>query len=98
MEVIVFGVVAPRNLVVGNQRFGGRAASVFTEFNHEYGSSKASTTLVSNHQIARRNNTQKYDLRILTYFLTHSLTPWCRILFEKLIVTQLIKKYPTFFM
>jgi len=24
--------------------------------------------------------------------LTHSLTPWCRILFEKLIVTQLVKK------
>jgi hypothetical protein len=29
---------------------------------------------------------------------THSLTPWCRILFEKLIVAQLIKKYPAFFM
>jgi hypothetical protein len=27
-----------------------------------------------------------------SYLLTHSLTPWCRILFEKLIVTQLIKK------
>jgi hypothetical protein len=24
------------------------------------------------------------------------LTPWCRILFEKLIVTQLFKKYPAF--
>jgi hypothetical protein len=24
------------------------------------------------------------------------LTPWCRILFEKLIVTHLVKKYPTF--
>jgi hypothetical protein len=24
------------------------------------------------------------------------LTPWCRILFEKLIVTQLVKKYPAF--
>jgi hypothetical protein len=23
-------------------------------------------------------------------------TPWCRILFEKLIVTQLVKKYPAF--
>jgi hypothetical protein len=30
---------------------------------------------------------------------THSLTSWCRILFEKpIVVTQLIKKYPTFFM
>jgi hypothetical protein len=26
------------------------------------------------------------------------LTPWCRMLFEKLIVTQLVKKYPAFFM
>jgi hypothetical protein len=26
--------------------------------------------------------------------ITHSLTPWCRMLFEKLIVTQLVKKCP----
>jgi len=26
------------------------------------------------------------------------LTPWCRTLFEKLIITQLIKQYPAFFM
>jgi len=25
------------------------------------------------------------------------LTPWCRTLFEELIVTQLVKKYPAFF-
>jgi hypothetical protein len=35
---------------------------------------------------------------LLIYFFTYSLAPWCRILFEKLIVTQLIKKYPAFFM
>jgi hypothetical protein len=34
---------------------------------------------------------------ILTYLLTYLLTPRCRILFEKLIVTQLVKKYPAFF-
>jgi hypothetical protein len=28
----------------------------------------------------------------LTYLLTYLLTPWCRMLFEKLIVTQLVKK------
>jgi hypothetical protein len=28
------------------------------------------------------------------HILTYSLTPWYRILFEKLIVTQLVKKYP----
>jgi hypothetical protein len=41
-------------------------------------------------------------LNSLTHSLTHSLslslTPWYRILFEKLSVTQLIKKYPDFFM
>jgi hypothetical protein len=35
---------------------------------------------------------------IITYLLTYLLTPWCRILFEKLIVTQIIKKYFAFFM
>jgi hypothetical protein len=28
---------------------------------------------------------------LLTYLLTYSLTPWCRILFEKLVVTHLVK-------
>jgi hypothetical protein len=35
-------------------------------------------------------------LYLLTYLLTCLLTPWCRILFEKLIVIQLVKKYPAF--
>jgi hypothetical protein len=34
--------------------------------------------------------------QVLTYLLTYSLTPWCRILLEKLIVTELVKKYPAF--
>jgi hypothetical protein len=34
----------------------------------------------------------------ITYLLTYSLTQWCRILFENLIVTQLVKKHPAFFM
>jgi hypothetical protein len=29
---------------------------------------------------------------------TYSLTPWCRTLFEKLIDTQIVKKYAAFFM
>jgi hypothetical protein len=33
---------------------------------------------------------------LFTYLLTHSLTPWCRILFEKLNVTQLVEKHPAF--
>jgi hypothetical protein len=32
---------------------------------------------------------------LLTYLLTHSLNPWSKI-FEKLIVTQLVKKYSAF--
>jgi hypothetical protein len=32
----------------------------------------------------------------ITYLLTYLLTPWCRILFEKLTVTQLVIRYPTF--
>jgi hypothetical protein len=31
-------------------------------------------------------------MKVLTYLLTYLLTPWCRILFEKLIATQLVKK------
>jgi hypothetical protein len=31
-----------------------------------------------------------------SHLLTFLLTSWCRILFEKLIVTQLVKKYPPF--
>ena len=33
---------------------------------------------------------------LLTYLLTHSLTPWCRVLLEKLTVLQLVKKFPAF--
>jgi hypothetical protein len=41
---------------------------------------------------------QKKLTYLLTYLLTYSLTPWCRVLFEKLIVIQLVKKYPAFSM
>jgi hypothetical protein len=37
-----------------------------------------------------------FSKNILTYLLTHSLTPWCRILFGKLIATQLVKKILSF--
>jgi hypothetical protein len=30
------------------------------------------------------------------FVITYLFTPWCRILFEKLIVTQVVKKYPAF--
>jgi len=33
----------------------------------------------------------EYPSMITSYLLTYSLTPWCRTLFEKLTVTQLVK-------
>ena len=33
---------------------------------------------------------------ILTYLLTYLLTPWCRVLLEKLTGLQLVKKFPAF--
>ena len=33
---------------------------------------------------------------LLTYLLTYLLTPWCRVLLEKLTGLQLVKKYPAF--
>jgi len=32
----------------------------------------------------------------ITYLLTQLLTAWCTILFQKLIATQLFRKYPAF--
>ena len=37
----------------------------------------------------------KYSV-ILTYLLTYLLTPWCRVLLEKLTGLQLVKKFPAF--
>jgi len=33
---------------------------------------------------------------IITYLLTDLLTPWCRVLLEKLTGLQLVKKFPAF--
>ena len=33
----------------------------------------------------------------LTYLLTYLLTPWCRVLLEKLTGMQIVKKFPTFY-
>ena len=33
---------------------------------------------------------------LLTYLFTYSLTPWCRVLLEKLTGLQLVKKFPAF--
>jgi hypothetical protein len=36
----------------------------------------------------RKNGKDFVKPYLLTYLLTHSLTPWCRILFENLIITR----------
>ena len=33
----------------------------------------------------------------ITYLLTYLLTPWCRVLLEKLTGLQLVKKFPAFY-
>jgi len=42
------------------------------------------------------NNTFNGYSVLLTYLLTYLLTPWCRVLLEKLTVLQLVKNFPTF--
>jgi hypothetical protein len=37
------------------------------------------------------------DFRILIYLLTYLLTPWSRVLLEKLTGSQLVKKFPAFY-
>ena len=41
-----------------------------------------------------KNSYNKSNL--LTYLLTYLLTPWCRVLLEKLTGLQLVKKFPAF--
>ena len=38
-----------------------------------------------------------YKATILTHSLTHSLTPWSKVLLEKLTGSQLVKKFPIFY-
>ena len=43
------------------------------------------------------NNLQTVKLcGVFTYLLTYLLTPWCRVLLEKLTGLQLVKKFPAF--
>ena len=35
--------------------------------------------------------------KLFTYLLTYLLTPWCRVLLEKLTGLQLVKKFPAFY-
>jgi hypothetical protein len=55
---------------------------------------------MSNFRFKERRREDKrqrtYDLRCLISHVLIPLTPWCRILLEKLTVIQLVKKYPAF--
>jgi hypothetical protein len=54
------------------------------------------TTVPAAAAAAATTTTTTTTTYLLTYLLTYSLTPWCRTLFEKLNVTQLVKKNPAF--
>jgi hypothetical protein len=57
-------------------------------------------TLVFVSPITIRRHRSKYSETTaftLTYLLTYLLTPWSRVLLEKLTGLQLIKKFPTFY-
>ena len=47
-------------------------------------------------EIMRNKMGRVHELSILTYLLTYLLTPWCRVLLEKLTGLQLVKKFPAF--
>jgi hypothetical protein len=49
-------------------------------------------------KIMRDNDSETQESMLSFKVLTYLLTSWGRILFEKLIVTQLVKEYPAFFM
>jgi hypothetical protein len=81
VQVILIRVAAPCSVAVGNQRFGGRAASIFriefrgrrdvsTALILEDGGSTASETLVSIHHATRRSNQQNNSF----YWHRHDVT------------------------
>ena len=49
------------------------------------------------HQCFWISETSRCRVRTLTYLLTYLLTPWCRVLLEKLTGLQLVKKFPAFY-
>jgi len=62
----------------------------------------------SDKQVKRNTRTNRYchvdtwsrlssKQHLLTYLLTYLLTPWCRVLLEKLTGSQLVKKFPAFY-
>ena len=57
--------------------------------------------IVINHILHTHTHTQMHihthtHTLSLSHSLTHSLTPWCRVLLEKLTGLQLVKKFPAF--
>jgi hypothetical protein len=99
IEAKVFWVVTTCGVVVGYQHFRGPCclhlqftslhfASLYSTLNVE--AAKSSETL-----IPYFNTTWHHNPEGLTFsILETQLTPWNRVILEKLIVTQLVSKFP----
>jgi hypothetical protein len=73
--------------------------AVFTNYNVAFNkmirSCVLKTLIITGRAVATGCSMGDASAKISVIYL---LTTWCRTLFEKLIVTQIVKKYPAFFM
>jgi hypothetical protein len=68
--------------------------------NPNHGRRKISVTFRDKEKIrikGTESNFNRKDIRKLHYLLTYLLTPWSRVLLEKLTGLQLVKKFPAFY-
>jgi len=47
--------------------------------------------------LSKHGDRANSEIMYTLYFLSRQLTPWSRVLLEKLTVTQLVKKFPAFY-
>ena len=90
----MFQVCAMRNLV---RVFPGQVQHMFivtSAWDNSWHLSLAGISFLST-QLVITFNCQSHTY-LLNYLLTYSLTPWSRVLLEKLTVSQLVKKFTAF--
>ena len=54
------------------------------------------TSQNTDHSFPFNDHVYPNDIKKYPYLLTYFLTPWCRVLVDKLIGLQLVKKFPAF--